>query len=330
MNEMGILYIQAESVEQEALNALNKVLGDITPVVESIIPNAVLADVRGSTRLFQKDAVELGKLVRVRALAWHDLECTVGVSVNPLLARMAAHDGLPGAVRFVDGRPESITAFLSSKPVAALYGVGPKTAKALCSYGLDTVDKVANTPPLTLQRILGVKAGRLMHQRARGIDATSVVPNGPSNSLSVSHRFDQSELDANERRKVLLALSTELGYQIRVEQQVARALTLRVLYADRTTTTRTRRLTEPTAHTPILKSVTYALHEALGLQRARVIALSLCAEDLTSAKLSSHQLTFDRRTESARRLEPVIDRAVSRWPGSVRPAALVETPRRTA
>ncbi|PBC69944.1 impB/mucB/samB family protein [Streptomyces sp. TLI_235] len=113
-----------------------------------------------------------------------------------------------------------------------------------------------------------------------------------------------------------------LGGQLRADGQVARALTLTVHYADRSTTTRTRALPEPTAHTPVLAGTAQALHDALGLQRARVTALSLRAEDLTTARLSGQQLTFDRQTESARRLEPVLDRIAARWPGSVGPATL--------
>ncbi|MEV0966825.1 hypothetical protein AB0J25_30370 [Streptomyces sp. NPDC049910] len=322
---MAIVYIQAPGPPWETWEMLLRVLGDVTPVVEVLPPNAALADVSGSVRYFGCDAVEIARLVRVRTLALYGLDCAVGVASNPMLARMAGHHGPPGAVRYIPDTPQAVAGFLSPKPVAVLYGVGPKTAGTLCKYGLDSIVKVAGTSEVTLQRILGAKMGRLVHERARGIDRTRVIPHAPPKSTSAEWRFDRHEVDESVRRGALLELAVDIGRHLRTDAQVARALTLTVRYADRSTTTRTRVLPEPTAHTPILAGTAQALHDALGLQRARVTAVSLRAEDLMTARLSSQQLTFDRQTESARRLEPVLDRIAARWPGSVGPATLVRS-----
>lgn len=320
---MAVIYVQAPGPPWETWDTLLQVLEDITPVVEAVPPNAVLADVRGSVRYFGRDPVDLARLARVRTSALHGLDCAVGVASNPMLARMAAHDSLPGGVRCVGDTPQDISGFLDPKPVAVLYGVGSKMDRTLCTYGLDSIGKVAGTSEATLQRILGVKMGRLIHERARGIDRTRVVPHAPPKSTSAEWRFDRHEIDESVRRRALLGLAVDVGRHLRTDGQVARALTLTVRYADRSTTTRTRVLPEPTAHTPVLASAVQALHDALGLQRARVSALSLRAEDMMPAELSSRQLTFDQQTENARRLEPVLDRIAARWPGSVGPATLV-------
>ncbi|MFI5755926.1 DNA polymerase thumb domain-containing protein [Streptomyces sp. NPDC051569] len=320
---MRVLYVHSADRAGETWETLLRLLGDVTPVVEALPPDAVLADVGRSTRYFRRDAVEIAKLIRVRALALHGLECTIGVAANPLLARMAAADGTPGAVRFVADDPREVASFLESKRVAALPGVGPRTARTLSGYGLDSVGKVADAPAAVLQRILGAKKGRLIHERARGIDRESVVPNSPARSAGADHRFSRYELDGTERRRVLLGLSADIGWRLRDEEQVARALTLTVRYADGSTTTRTRALPEPTAHTPVLAALAYALHDALGLQRARVSALALRAEDLTAAESIGYQLTFDPQADKARLLEPVVDRIAARWPGVVGPAAVV-------
>lgn len=309
--------------DPEPWRILAELLEDVTPVVEARPPDAVLADVRGSTRYFGRDAVELARMVRVRALARYGLECTVGVAASPMLARMAAQDGAPGAVRWVGDDPAEVSAFLRARPVAALEGVGPATARTLCAYGLDSVGRVAEVEEAVLLRILGTRKGHLLHERARGVDRRPVVPNAPTRSLSADHRFDRHELDAEVRRRALLGLCGDLGRRLRTAEQVARALTLTVRYADRSVTTRTRALPEPTAHTPALADLTHALHDALGLQRARVCALSLRAEDLTAAALSHRQLSFGDRAENARRLESVVDRITARWPGAAGPAALV-------
>lgn len=321
--EPHVLYVHFEDLAARAAPAAHAaedrpefpellgLLADFTPVVQALPPDAALADVRGALRYFDRDAAGLARLVRIRALALYGTECTIGVAANPLLARMAAHAGPPGTVRAV--HPEEVAGFLARKPVAALYGVGPATARTLCAYGLDTVGRVAGATPATLQRVLGATAGRRVHERARGIDPAPVVPRAPARSVSSEYRFDRDELDPDQRRRALLTLADELGFRMRTEKQVARALSLTVRYADHSATTRTRTLAEPSAHTPALTVAAYGLHDALGLQRARVRAVALRAEELTPAELATCQLSFDPRAEKARRAEAAADRARLRF-----------------
>lgn len=110
---------------------------------------------------------------------------------------------------------------------------------------------------------------------------------------------------------------------MRVDEQVCRSLTLTVRYADRSTTTRTRTLREPTAHSVALVAAAYRIHDSLGLQRARVRGLSLRAEGLAPAERATRQLTFDPVDDRARRIEAVADRARARFgPRAVVPGTL--------
>lgn len=312
----------ASPLGEETYERLIALLGEFTPVVEALPPDAALADVRGAQRYFGRDAAGIAELLRLRALAWYDAECVIGIAGNPLLARMAAQDAAPGEVRVVPGDPEGVAAFLDRRPAAALHGVGPAAARALCAYGLDSVGRIAAAPSATLQRILGTKDGRRVYERARGIDPTPVTPNASARSMAAEHRFAHDELDPDRRRRALLSLTDELGSRMRTGGQVAGALTLTVRYADRSATTRTKRLPEPTAHGPALTEVAYALHSALGLQRARVRSVALRAEDLRPAERAAHQLTFDPSDDKARRIEAAIDRARARFgPQAAHPAA---------
>ncbi|MEO3754045.1 hypothetical protein [Streptomyces sp. B6B3] len=307
---------EAEAVEAEYRELL-RLLHDITPVVQPLPPDAALADLRGTRRYFGLDPAPLARLFRVRALALRGVDCAIGVAANPLLARMAAvrHDGGPG-VSAGPGDPDDLAGiadFLGTQPPEALPGVGPATARALRAYGLDTVARVVATPPVTLQRILGATRARQVHDLARGIDPTPVVSGAPPRSASAEHRFDRDELDADSRRRVLLTLADDLGYRLRGAGQAPRALTLTVRYADRTATTRTRALGEPTAHTPALVSTAYALHDALGLQRARVRGIALRAEELTEAARAPRQLSLEPGDDRRRRAEAAADRARRRF-----------------
>ncbi|WP_435241409.1 DNA polymerase Y family protein [Streptomyces cucumeris] len=332
--EPHVLYVRfrrgagQEALGEDVYQGLLALLGELTPVVEALPPDAAFADVRGALRYFGRDAAGLAGIVRVRALARYGVDCTVGVAANPMLARMAAQDAAPdapGAVRTVPDDPGAVAAFLARKPPTALPGVGPVTARTLCAYGLDSAARIADAPLGTLQRILGASTARTVHAWARGVDPAPVTPNAPARAMGAEHRFRHDELDPVRRRRALLTLADGLGARLRTSGQVAAVLVLTVRYADRSTTTRSRTLAEPTAHTPVLTSAAYALHDALGLQRARVRAVSLRVEGLTDAGLAAHQLTFDPADEKSRRLEAAADRARARFgPSAVRPAGFLD------
>ncbi|NUS30631.1 MAG: hypothetical protein HOV92_41380 [Streptomyces sp.] len=312
---------QLPPAHEAALPGLLGLLEDFTPVVEALPPDGALADLRGAERYFGRDAVELASVIRVRALAHHGVDCVIGAGPGPMLARMALRDARPGVTRAVT--EGEVADFLAGKPVAALPGVGTATARTLCEYGLDTLGRVAAAPLSTLQRLVGAKAGRELHEKAGGVDRGRVVPNGVSRSLATERPFTRDELDPDRHRRALLAAAGELGARLRAVDKVCGTLTLTVRYADRSSTTRTRTLKEPTAHSAALTRTAYEMYEALGLQRARVRALALRAEALGPAEQASHQLTFDPVDEKLRRIEEVADRARAKFgPHAVMPGTL--------
>ncbi|WP_369168254.1 hypothetical protein AB5J49_10320 [Streptomyces sp. R28] len=314
---------QLPPMREAALPGLLGLLEDFTPVVQALPPDGALVDLRGAERYFGRDAVELASVIRVRALAHHGVDCVIGAGPGPLLARVALRDARPGVTCAVPEELDAIAEFLAQKPVAALPGVGAATARTLCEYGLDTLGLVAAAPLSTLQRLVGAKAGRDLREKATGVDRGRVVPNAVSRSLATERPFTRDELDPDRHRRALLSAAEELGARLRALDQVCRTLTLTARYADRSSTTRSRTLKEPTAHSAALTGVAYGMYDALGLQRARVRALALRAEGLDPAEHASYQLTFDPRDEKARRIEEVADRARAKFGArAVMPGAL--------
>ncbi|MFF4525924.1 DNA polymerase Y family protein [Streptomyces bluensis] len=312
---MTILCVQFQlpPTYEAALPRLIEMLEEFTPVIEALPPDRALVDLHGAERYFGRDALELASMIRVRSLARYGIDCAIGAGPGPLFARMALNDSRPGLIRVVPEEPGALTEFLAGQPVAALPGVGAATARTLCEYGLDTLGKVAAAPLSTLQRLTSARTGRELREKAQGIDRGRVVPNAVSRSLAAERSFPRDELDPAEHRRALLSATEELGIRLRALEKVCRTLTLTVRYADRSSTTRSRKLKEPTAHSPALTDAAYRMYEALGLQRARVRGIALRAEGLSPAGQATHQLTFDPVDEKARRIEEVADRARARF-----------------
>ncbi|MCX5207573.1 hypothetical protein OG897_39985 [Streptomyces sp. NBC_00237] len=297
---------------EEQYEDLLDLLQTFTPRVQPLPQDySAELDITGALRLFDKDAPALASMIQMQVAGLHGTATSVGGGPTRLIAAMAADLTAPGRATLIP--PDQVEAFLRPRPAAALPGVGPSTARTLTRYGLHTIGALADTPLLTLQRILGTATGKLLHERARGIDPRPVEPGELSKSLSARHDFPRDELLPDAQRRALLALAEDVGLRLRTTRQVAGALSVTVRYADRSTTTRTRTLAEPTQHSRALAAAVYDIHAQLGLQRARVRTFTLRAEGLAPAEDAAYQLTFDPVDDQARAVEEAADRLRARF-----------------
>ncbi|WP_069764885.1 hypothetical protein [Streptomyces sp. LUP47B] len=313
--------------DPELPERLRHLLEDFTPRVQMLEDGALL-DLTGAMRWWQRDARGITELVQLRALAHFGVRSAAGVAGTPMLATMACALTPLGRRTVIDDSPEAIAAFLRPRPVRELPGVGTKTAATLAEYGLHTVGDVADVPQHTLQRLLGARAGRALHEHAHGHDTQVVDPTPAPASLSTEHRFARDELDPAAHRRTLLALADDLGARLRASGQIATGVTCTIRYADGSATRRSRTLPEATQHTLLLARTAYAVYDSLGLQRARVRSIALRADALRPAARATRQLTLDAGDDKPLALEAVADRARTRYGHQViYPAALAVSSR---
>jgi DNA polymerase-4 len=299
-----------------------ELLGGITPYVQPFPPDAVQLDLTSALRYFDRGPYELVEMVKLRLMAFYDIDTSAGLAGNRMLATMAAATSAPGRTTQVPPGDQA-AAWLHPLPVTALPGIGKATAATLGKYGLHTIGHVADTPTAALQRLLGATPARLIAERARGHDPRPVAPQEQAAHLAADLVLDRDCLDPVQHHRAVLGLAEELGLRLRAEDQVTGRLTLTVRYADRTFTTRTRTLVDPTDHSPVLACTVLGILTSLGLQRARVRGYALRADYLRAAAGAPHQLTLDPADARARAAEAAADHARRRFgPGAVRPATL--------
>ncbi|MFD8735889.1 hypothetical protein ACFV06_13310 [Streptomyces sp. NPDC059618] len=107
------------------------------------------------------------------------------------------------------------------------------------------------------------------------------------------------------------------GVGVQRGSQAARGLTLTLRFAGGATWDKTRRLTEASAHEDDLRTMAYRLIDAAGLQRGRITALTLKAEDLIA-----EQISLDQTREARLLAEEASDRIRAKFgPSAIRPAA---------
>ncbi|MFJ8281893.1 DNA polymerase thumb domain-containing protein [Streptomyces griseoviridis] len=316
------LHLHAVPNEEQYAQIIELMSG-ITPHVQAVPPDAFQLDLTSALRYFDLSPYDLVQTVLLRLKAHHGIDGSAGLAGNRMLAAMAADASGPGETTWV--REGQAAAWLYPRPVTALPGVGRVTADTLGRYGLHTIGQVTDLPAATLQRLLGTGSARLLAERARGHDPRPVTPSEPAAQLAADLVLDRDCLDPDRHHRAVLGLTDRIGQRLRGDGLIAGRLTLTVRYADRSSTTRTCALPEPTAHSPALAAAALGLLNGLGLQRARVRAFVVRADGLLPAERAHRQLSLDPGADRARAVESAADRARRRFgPQAVRPAALAD------
>ncbi|WP_189269041.1 DNA polymerase Y family protein [Streptomyces fuscichromogenes] len=316
------LHLHASLTEDQYADIIELMSG-VTPHVQAVPPNAVQLDLTSALRYFDLPPYDMVQTTMMRLKLFYGIDSSAGLAGNRMLAAMAADASAPGEATWV---PTAEAAeWLCPRPVTALPGIGRTTAETLGRYGLHTIGQVVDLPAGTLQRLLGAGPARLLAERARGRDPRPVTPSEPAAQLAADLVLERDCLDPAQHHRAVLELADRIGQRLRVERQITTRIALTVRYADRSSTTRTRTLPEPTSHSPALAAAALGLLKSLGLQRARVRAFLIRADALLPAGSAYRQLSMDPADDRARAAEAAADRARRRFgPEAIRPATLAD------
>ncbi len=295
---------------------------DITPLVEPLSLDEAFLDVSGAVRRLGRPA-EIAQQIRDRVADEQGVSCSVGVASTKFVAKLASGLAKPDGLLVVPH--EQTLAVLHPLPVGALWGVGERTEETLHRFGLRTIGDIAHTPVDTLLRVLGQAGGAHLFELAWGRDPRSVVPVQSERSIGAEETFARDVDDHDVVHRELLRLSQRATSRLRAARLVGRTVSIKVRFADFTTITRSRTLTEATDVSRDVYATACSLFDGLGLQRARLRLVGVRIEGLSDAGAQQRQLLLDEPTHGWRDAERAVDRASARFgAGSVRPATLVD------
>ena len=304
-----------------------EIFRSVTPLVEPLSLDEAFLDVAGAVRRLGRPR-EIGQLIRDRVADEQGITCSVGVATTKFVAKLASTRSKPDGMLVVPA--SGVVAFLHPLPVGALWGVGEKTEKELTRLGLHTVGDIAHTPRNTLVRALGQAAGSHLHALSWGRDERRVVAHEPDKSIGAEETFSRDVDDPDVVRRELLRLAERTAARLRTAGLAGRTVSVKIRFADFTTITRARTLSEPTDVAAVLYATARQLYEALGLDRARLRLVGIRVEGLVESELAPHQLLLGERAQGRREVEQAADRAARRFgDGTVRPASLVDPDRST-
>ena len=276
-------------------NKLYQRILELAPVVERASIDEMYFDLTGCEALYHHDLP--GFIKRLQRLVWDEfqLPCTIALTSNKAVAKIAAQTVKPAGVVYVPHGTER--EFLAPLSVDVIPGVGKKTGEILRKKGFKTVADIQKVTVEKLQRLLG-KHGLWIHEVANGMGPDELSTEHERKSIGNEETFAHDIADRDELHKILFALSEEVCSSLRYRHLKARTFTLKLRYADFQTLTRATTV-DPTDDDGIVFKTMKELLDASYNRRVAIRLLGVRASHL----LEEEQLELPLFPEDQRRAQ---------------------------
>jgi DNA polymerase-4 len=176
------------------------------------------------------DARALAESVQAVIRARTRLSCSLGLASSKVVAKIASDRRKPGGLTIV--RPGREAAFLAPLAIRLLPGIGPRAEARLAAAGIETIGGLAALPDGQLQALLPGKVGRVVRDRARGIDPRLLEVSVERISISHEETFPQDVGDPERLHDELTRMADRLAEHLRARSQTARTVTAKLRYPD--------------------------------------------------------------------------------------------------
>jgi DNA polymerase-4 len=295
-----------------------EILGRFTPLVEVFSIDEAWLDVTGCEVIFG-DSVKMAGKIQDTIDKELGIGCSVGVSGNKLLAKMASDFKKPRGITVLS--PEEVPEKLWPLPVGKLFGVGRRMAERLKKINVHTIGDLAQVPEDMLRQAFGLN-GRYLSLWAKGIDHSPVDPHAMDEAKSMGHSttLAQDVTSFDEAETVILSLAEQVGRRVRREDYMGRTVTITLRDASFHTITRSSTI-------PYTNSTQDIYDTAKRLLRSHwdgKLPLRLLGVSLSNLVKEFEQVSIFDEDEKKKKLSQVMDDIKDRFgDGSIFRAALL-------
>jgi DNA polymerase-4 len=227
----------------EVARQVRALMRDLTPLVEPVSIDEAFLDLTGTQRLHGRSAAR--SLADFAGSVERDIGITIsiGLSYNKFLAKIASDLDKPRGFAVL-GRADA-TAFLATKPVSIIFGVGRVAQERFARDGYRTIGDLQKAEERELMRAYGAEGQRLW-RLARGIDHRKIVPDRDAKSVSAETTFDKDIAGLRTLEKILWDLSEKVSARLKAKAISGTTVTLKLKTVDFQIRTRARSLADPT------------------------------------------------------------------------------------
>lgn len=285
-------------------DVVTNLIKEQVPLFEKSSIDEFYADLTGMDKFFgtYKFASEL----RQKIIRETGLPISFGLSLNKVVSKVATNEAKPNNQLKIDlGFEKTFLAPLSIKKIPM---VGSKTYQTLRSLGLRQIKTIQEMPLELMQQVLGVN-GRVIWERAQGIDNTPVIPFNERKSISTERTFDKDTIDMVQLRGILIAMTENMAYQLRRGEKLTACIAIKIRYSDFQTYSKQARIPYTSADHILIPKILH-LFETLYNRRLLVRLIGIRFSHLVSG---NYQINLFDDTEEQINLYNAMDNIRKRF-----------------
>lgn len=193
-----------------------------------------------------EDSETLARLLKSKVWEATGLSCSIGITPNKLLSKIASELNKPDGYTILDR--DDIPTRIWPLAVNKINGVGPKAYRKLQALQIDTIGDLAATSPALLQQHFGLSYAQWLSRVAQGHDDRDLELSPEPKSISRETTFERN-LHVRQDRHVLSTvfkrLCQQLEADLRRKRVRAQTIGIKVRFYDFTTVTRDRSVEIP-------------------------------------------------------------------------------------
>ena len=182
------------------------------------------------------------------------LSCSVGITPNKLLSKIASELNKPGGVSVI--RPDDIRSMVWPLAVRKINGIGPKANKKLEQFGIRTIGDLARQDAAWLIEHFGRSYGAWMHEAAHGRDERPVVTWSEPKSISRETTFENDlhpVRDKPQLTKIFTDLCVRVAGDLERKGYAGKTIGLKIRYDNFHTVTRDLTIDTPTQDAKVIR-----------------------------------------------------------------------------
>jgi DNA polymerase-4 len=214
-------------------------------------------------------ATQVARTIRAQVLEEVGLTVSAGVAPNKFLAKIASDWRKPNGLYVI--RPQDVEEFLPPLPVGRLPGVGKVTESQLEKIGVRIVGDLRGRTLQELEARFG-RHGVRIHELARGIDESPVLPDRPTQSVSSEDTFPEDVL-LDHTEAMIIQLADKTWTASRKEIRVPRTVVLKLKTKEFRIITRSSTPTVPPSSCEELTRIALSLRARVDLDRRQLYRL---------------------------------------------------------
>lgn len=224
------IFIQSHhSLYREYSQSVWATVRGVVPTVERTGLDEGYLDI-GEVAVSFLEARKVAEAVQTAVRAATSLTCSIGVSTSKVVAKIASDHRKPGGLTVVPSGSEAT--FLAPFAVRRLPGVGPKAEERLVAAGVETVGALALLDDRVLRGVMPGSVGRVIRDRARGIDARGLELQTERISISVENTFERDLTDREQLHAELRKMAERVSDHLQSTGRTARTVSTKLRYTD--------------------------------------------------------------------------------------------------